>query len=214
MTPTQADTVIAGIRARLTRLAWSPEVWDDFREAMLRVKINDRQGMAAVSNVVMTVKGVPAPAHFIEAFKSAQGEKPQTCSPATPESGYRGEFWHPRGWAIVRGWMWMRREENWDKLPALMEEFSRARFSKTPPPSSTVPLPVLTSLEAVTTTSPTPSATPMPSAAPGTRRLPHAARRKLRWKAWRWRPWCSRRPPSSAWAGPCGPATATSPTAR
>lgn len=126
MTPTQADTVIAGIRARLTRLAWSPEVWDDFREAMLRVKINDRQGMAAVSNVVMTVKGVPAPAHFIEAFKSAQGEKPQTCSPATPESGYRGEFWHPRGWAIVRGWMWMRREENWDKLPALMEEFSRA----------------------------------------------------------------------------------------
>ena len=126
MTPTEADSVIAAIKARLTRLAWAPEVWADFRAAMLRVKIDDTQGVAVVSEVILTNKTVPSPAHFLEGFKAAQGEKPQTCSPAVPGDGYRGENWHPRAWGIVRGWTWMRAEENWDKLPALMEEFSRA----------------------------------------------------------------------------------------
>lgn len=125
MTPTQADTVIAAIRARLTRLAWTPEVWADFRGAMIRTKIDDAQGVAVVSEVILTSKTVPSPAHFLEGFKTAQGEKPQTCSPATEASGYRGEFWHPRGWAIARGWLWMRAEGNLEQLPALLDEYGR-----------------------------------------------------------------------------------------
>lgn len=123
MTPTQADNVIAAIKARLTRLAWAPEVWADFRAAMLRTKIDDAQGCAVVSEVILTNKTVPSPAHFLEGFKAAQGEKPQTCSPAVPGDGYRGENWHPRAWGIVRGWTWMRAEENWPKMPALMAEY-------------------------------------------------------------------------------------------
>lgn len=125
MTPTEADSVIAAIKARLTRLAWAPEVWADFRAAMLRVKIDDTQGVAVVSEVILTNKTVPSPAHFLEGFKAAQGEKPQTCSPAVPGDGYRGENWHPRAWGIVRGWTWMRAEENWDKLPAMLAEYAR-----------------------------------------------------------------------------------------
>lgn len=125
MTPTQADSVIAAIRARLTRLAWTPEVWADFRAAMLRVRIDDAQGVAVVAEVILSSKTVPTPAHFLEGFKAAQGERPQTCSPATEASGYRGEFWHPQGWAVVRGWMWLRAEENLDKLPALLAEYNR-----------------------------------------------------------------------------------------
>ena len=127
MTPTQADTVITAIKARLTRLAWTPEVWADFRAAMLRTKIDDAQGCAVVSDVILTNKTVPSPAHFLEGFKAAQGEKPQTCSPVVPGDDYRGENWHPRAWGIVRGWTWMRAEENWPKLPGLLAEY-RAEY--------------------------------------------------------------------------------------
>lgn len=123
MTPTQTDAVIAAIRTRYTRLAWSPEVWADFRAAMLKIRIDEAQGVAAVANVVLTTKTVPGPAHFLEAFKTAQGER-QATAPARAAETPGPANWHPRAWSIVRGWQWLWDEKNWPEVPAMLQRFA------------------------------------------------------------------------------------------
>jgi hypothetical protein len=120
MTPLEADRVIAAITARLTRLTWTPEVWADFREAMIRVKIDGEQGVAAVKNLLLGMKVAPTPAHFLEAFRAAQPVKagPTTAAPTT---GERGEFFAPGALRIVAGWQWAWQSPAWpiiiDSLP-------------------------------------------------------------------------------------------------
>ena len=124
MTPTEADAVIAAIKARRPG-QWPPEMWDDFRAAMIRIRIDADQGIAAAVNVILTSKFPPTPAHYLEAFVAAQGlPHPTTGSPRIDDEGYRGEFWHPKGWAIVLGWKWAWDEKNWPTLVEAMPEFA------------------------------------------------------------------------------------------
>lgn len=121
MTPTEADRVIDGIRARLPRLTWEPVVWADFRAMMLKIRIDSEQGLACVSSVVMTIKGIPMPAHFIDAFKAAQGEGSRQLA----EEPRKELPYHPRVGAAIAGWWWAWKQGNWEAVVDSLPVFRR-----------------------------------------------------------------------------------------
>lgn len=126
MTNAEIDNVFTAIRARLTRLAWSDVVWSDFRNELTRIRIDWAQAEALIGKVVINSKYTPTPAHFLEAFRAAQPVVTQFSPQPAQSKGFRGKFFHPRCWAIVRGWLWLRSPENLELVPQTLTDFGAA----------------------------------------------------------------------------------------
>lgn len=123
MTPSEADSVIAAIKARRPA-QWPEAMWTDFRTAMIRIRITGEQGIAAAVSVILTAKFPPTPAHYLEAFMAAQGEVAAQRRVEVEQP--KNLAYHPRVGAVINGFMWAWKPANWDAVVDSMPIFERA----------------------------------------------------------------------------------------